>query len=346
MAKITRVGVDLAKNVFHIHAVDENEKTVWQGKYSRSNWIKAVVKRTPQTATIDMEACGFAHHWARELIKLGYDVKLVAAQFVKPYVKTNKNDKVDAEAICETINRPNMRFVSVKAVEQQDLQAMHRIREELISQRTSKANQIRGLTAEYGIFAPAGIHHLKKHIPVWLEDAENSLTPLFRELLQMMYDDLTLLGESIDSITNKIRSSLNSNPAAQRLMEITGVGPLVCSALLIDLGDGSAFKKGRDFAASLGLVPRQHSTGGRDRLLGISKRGNGYLRKLLAHGARAAFRHVKDKTDPLSLWIKKLSLTKHANVAIIALANKIARISWALVVKNEKYNDSLAAYKA
>lgn len=236
-----------------------------------------------------------------------------------------------------------MRFVSVKTVEQQDLQAMHRIREELISQRTSKANQIRGLTAEYGIFAPVGIHHLKKYIPVWLEDAENSLTPLFRELLQMMYDDLTLLDESIDSITNKIRISLNNNPAAQRLMEITGVGPLVCSALLIDLGDGLAFKKGRDFAASLGLVPRQHSTGGRDRLLGISKRGNGYLRKLLVHGARAAFRHVNDKADPLSLWIKKLSLTKHANVAIIALANKIARISWALVARNAKYDVSLAA---
>ncbi|MFV8387543.1 IS110 family transposase [Vibrio parahaemolyticus] len=159
----------------------------------------------------------------------------------------------------------------------------------------------------------------------------------------MMYDDLTLLDESIDSITNKIRISLNNNPAAQRLMEITGVGPLVCSALLIDLGDGLAFKKGRDFAASLGLVPRQHSTGGRDRLLGISKRGNGYLRKLLVHGARAAFRHVNDKADPLSLWIKKLSLTKHANVAIIALANKIARISWALVARNAKYDVSLAA---
>ena len=343
MTKIIRVGVDLAKNVFHIHAVDENEKTVWQGKYSRNNWIKAIVKRTPQSTTIGMEACGSAHHWARELIKLGYEVKLVAAQFVKPYVKTNKNDKVDAEAICEVINRPNMRFVSIKTVEQQDIQSMHRIREELISQRTAKANQIRGLTAEYGVFAPVGINHLRKCIPMWLEDAENSLSFLFRELLQIMYDDLTVLDESINHITNKIKNNLNNNPAAQRLMKITGVGPLVCSALLIDLGDGLTFKKGRDFAASLGLVPRQHSTGGRDRLLGISKRGNGYLRKLLVHGARAAFRHVKDKTDPLSLWIKKLSLTKHANVAIIALANKIARISWALVAKSEEYDASLAA---
>ena len=343
MTKIIRVGVDLAKNVFHIHAVDENEKTVWQGKYTRNNWIKAIVKRTPQTAIIGMEACGSAHHWARELIKLGYKVKLVAAQFVKPYVKTNKNDKVDAEAICETISRPNMRFVSIKTIEQQDLQSMHRIREGLITQRTAKANQIRGLTAEYGIFAPVGINHLRKYIPLWLEDAENSLSYLFRELLQIMYDDLIMLDECIDNITNKIKNSLNSYPAAQRLMKITGIGPLVCSALLIDLGDGRHFKKGRDFAASLGLVPRQHSTGGRDRLLGISKRGNGYLRKLLVHGSRAAFRHVKDKTDPLSLWIKKLSLTKHANITIIALANKIARISWALVAKNEDYDASLAA---
>jgi len=343
MTKIIRVGVDLAKNVFHIHAVDENEKTVWQGKYTRNNWIKAIVKRTPQTATIGMEACGSAHHWARELIKLGYEVKLVAAQFVKPYVKTNKNDKVDAEAICETINRPNMRFVSIKTIEQQDLQSMHRIREELISQRTAKANQIRGLTAEYGVFAPVGINHLRKCIPMWLENAENSLSFLFRELLQLMYHDLIALDESINNITDKIKNNLNSNPAALRLMKVTGIGPLVCSALLIDLGDGLAFNKGRDFAASLGLVPRQHSTGGRDRLLGISKRGNGYLRKLLVHGARSAFRHVKDKTDPLSLWIKKLSQTKHANIAIIALANKIARISWALVAKNEDYDASLAA---
>jgi transposase len=343
MAKIIRVGVDLAKNIFHIHAVDEDEKTIWQGKYTRKNWINAIVKRTPQTAIIGMEACGSAHHWARELSKLGYEVKLVAAQFVKPYVKTNKNDKVDAEAICEAINRPNMRFVTVKTVEQQDLQSMHRIREELISQRTAKANQIRGLTAEYGIVAPVGICHLRKCVPLWLEDAENSLSYLFRELLQIMYDELLLLNERIDCITNKIKNSVNNSLAAQRLMKITGIGPLVCSALLIDLGDGRAFKKGRDFAASLGLVPRQHSTGGQNRLLGISKRGNGYLRKLLVHGARSAFRHVNDKADPLSLWIKKLSQTKHANVAIIALANKIARISWAIVAKNEDYNTSLAA---
>jgi transposase len=189
------------------------------------------------------EACGSAHHWARELTQLGYEVKLVAAQFVKPYVKTNKNDKVDAEAICETINRPNMRFVSIKTIEQQDLQSMHRIREELINQRTAKANQIRGLTAEYGIIAPVGISYLRKSIPLWLEDGENSLSYMFRELLQIMYDDLVTLYQSIVNITDKIKKSLNSYPAAQRLMKITGIGPLVCSALLIDLGDGRSFNK-------------------------------------------------------------------------------------------------------
>jgi len=343
MGTIIRVGVDLAKNVYHIHAVDENEKTVWQGKYARNTWLKAVMKRVPYTAVIGMEACGSSHYWARELIKAGYTVKLIAAQFVKPYVKTNKNDKVDAEAICEAINRPNMRFVSVKTSEQQDIQSMHRVREELIAQRTARVNQIRGLTAEYGIIAPVGISNLRKYIPCWLEDAENSLSFQFRELLQLLYEDLISLDERIDKVTDKIKLNLSGNPVAQRLMKVIGIGPLVCSALLIDLGDGMSFKRGRDFSASLGLVPRQHSTGGRERLLGISKRGNGYLRKLLVHGARAAFRYIKDKTDALSLWVKKLSITKHPNVAIIALANKLARISWAIVAKNVEYDASHAA---
>ncbi|UJF17066.1 IS110 family transposase [Vibrio sp. SS-MA-C1-2] len=343
MKTIIRVGVDIAKNSFHIYAVDQDENKAWKGKYSRSKWLNEIVKRVPKNAIIGIEACGSAHYWSRELQCLGYTVKLIAPQFVKPYVKTNKNDMADAEAICEAISRPNMRFVSTKTVEQQDIQAMHRLREDLVTQRTAKANQIRGLTAEYGIVAPTGIKKLRESISWWLEDAENNLTPLFREVLQMQYDELKGLDEHLELVSSMITASLKGNKNAERLMEITGIGPLICSALLIDLGNGSSFKKGRDFAASLGLVPKQHSTGGKERLLGISKRGNGYLRKLLVHGARSAFRHVKNKTDPLSLWIKKLSSRKHSNIAIVALANKIARISWALVSKEDKYNPSLAA---
>lgn len=343
MKNIIRVGVDLAKNVFHIHAVDENEQTVWQGKYNRTTWLKAIVKRVPTTAVIGMEACGSANYWARKLITLGYSVKLIAAQFVKPYVKTNKNDKVDAEAICESISRPHMRFVNIKTVEQQDSQSKHRIREALICHRTAKANQIRGLVSEYGIVAPVGIAYLRKAIPMWLEEDDNGLTIDFRALLRMLQEDLTLLDERVDMVTVQIKNDAAANPLGKKLMKVIGIGPLICSALLIALGDGKNFKKGRDFAASLGLVPRQYSTGGRANLLGISKRGDGYLRKLLVHGARSAFRHVKDKSDPLSLWIKKLSEKKHPNVAIVALANKLARISWALVANDVEYKEILAA---
>ena len=343
MKNIIRVGVDLAKNVFHIHAIDENEKIVWQGKYNRTTWLKAIVKRVPTTAVIGMEACGSANYWARELTALGYSVKLIAAQFVKPYVKTNKNDKVDAEAICEAISRPHMRFVNIKTVEQQDIQSKHRVREELICHRTAKANQIRGLVSEYGIVAPIGIAYLRKAIPMWLEESDNGLTFDFRALLLTLQEDLILVDERIDSLTAQIKNNVATNPIGKKLMKVIGIGPLVCSALLMALGDGKHFKKGRDFAASLGLVPRQYSTGGCANLLGISKRGDGYLRKLLVHGARAAFRHVKDKTDPLSLWIKNLSEKKHPNVVIVALANKLARISWALVANDTEYTETLAA---
>jgi transposase len=340
---IIRVGVDIAKSVFHVHGADRQGKTCWQGKYSRSKWLDVISKKVPDGAEIGMEACASSHHWARELQKRGYRVRLIAAQFVKPYVKSNKNDRVDAEAICEAMSRPNMRFVTPKSVEQQDIQAMHRIREELVAQRTAKANQIRGLVGEYGIVAPVGIHQLRRALPCWLEDAENGLTYPFRQLLKDLAEDLRYLDDRVQKLDEQIRESVQRDPVAKRLMTLRGVGSLIASALAGALGDGKAFKKGRDFAASLGLTPRQHSTGGKNRLLGISKRGDSYLRKLLVHGARAVLRHATGKEDGLSRWLNGLASRKHTNVAVVALANKTARIAWALIYKNVEYDEALAA---
>ena len=340
---ITRVGVDIAKSVFHVHAVDRHESTQWQAKLKRNEWLDALSERLAPGAEIGMEACASAHHWARELQKRGYWVKLIAAQFVKPYVKSNKNDAVDAEAICEAMSRPGMRFVAVKSVAQQDTQAAHRIREELVGQRTAKANQIRGLVGEYGIVAPVGIQQLRRALPQWLENAENGLTDEFRALLADLVEDLRYLDDRIEGLTERISRCVDRDPVARRLLELRGVGPLTASALSGALGDGKTFTKGRDFAASVGLTPRQHSTGGKDRLLGISKRGDSYLRKLLIHGARAVLRYAKNRNDGLSQWLNDLSARKHANVVAVALANKTARVAWAIVHNDTVYDPALAA---
>lgn len=338
MKKITRAGVDIAKTVFHIHAVDRHDQPQWQAKLTRDEWLEALCDRLAPGAEVGMEACASAHHWSRALQKRGFRVKLIAAQFVKPYVKSNKNDRVDAEAICEAMGRPGMRFVAIKSVAQQDRQAAHRIREELVGQRTAKANQIRGLAGEYGLVAPVGVLHLRRALPQWLEDAENGLTDEFRILLNDLAEDLRQLDDRIVGLDAWIAECVKKDPVAQRLMKLRGIGPLTASALSGALGDGRAFTKGREFAASIGLTPRQHSTGGKDRLLGISKRGDAYLRKLLVHGARAVIRHAKNRDDELSEWIHELTTRKHVNVVAVALANKTARVAWAIVYENTDYN--------
>jgi transposase len=340
---ISRVGVDIAKSVFHVHGVDRYHQVQWQGKYSREKWLDALSKRVPAGAEIGMEACASSHHWARELQQRGYFVRLIAAQFVKPYVKSNKNDRVDAEAICEAMSRPSMRFVAVKTAPQQDIQAAHRIREELVGQRSAKANQIRGLVGEYGLVAPTGVQRLRCALPRWLEDAENGLSDAFRALLAGLAEDLRYLDDRIAILDERIARSVKDDPVAQRLLALRGIGPLTASALSSALGDGRAFRRGRDFAASLGLTPRQHSTGGRDRLLGISKRGDSYVRKLLVHGARAVLRHAAAKNDALSQWLNTLAARKHINVAIVALANKTARVAWAVTRHETTYDPVLAA---
>jgi len=332
---IKRVGIDLAKQVFQIHGVDGLEKVVLRKQLRRAQLLD-YFKKLPR-CLIGMEACGGAHYWARELQKLGHTVKLMAPQFVKPYVKSNKNDANDAEAICEAVARPTMRFVAIKTVAQQDIQAIHRIRSELVQQRTAKANQIRGLLAEYGIVVGRRVEVLRNALPQLLESAENGLTADFRVLLDGLRQDLMTLDERVDDMDKKIKTLANSNPVAKRLQQIPGIGPIIATALICAIGDGKQFKRGRDMAAWLGLTPRQHSSGGKDRLLGISKRGDAYLRTLLIHGARSVLRVAGNKNDPRSRWMQNLCGRRNKNIAAVALANKNARIAWALLSKETDY---------
>jgi len=335
--KLIRVGIDLAKNVFQVHGVDRSEKHVWRRRLRREEWINIVRERAEPSCEIGMEACGGAHHWARQLQKLGYNVKLLAPQFVKPYVKSNKHDAADAEAICEAMARPGMRFVPVKTVEQQDIQAMHRVRASLVEQRSAKGNQIRGLVAEYGLVAPRELLHLRRALPRWLEDEGNGLTARFRWLLRGLRDELVALDERIAQLDDEIERIAQSEPAAKRLMQLRGVGPIIATAMLATVGDARQFRNGRQMSASIGLTPKQHSSGGKERMLGISKRGDAYLRSLLIHGARAVIRTARAKDDPLSKWVIRLADRSHPNVAAAALANKTTRIAWAMLTRETNY---------
>jgi transposase len=335
---LSRVGVDLAKNVFQLHGVDRHEKVVWKRRLSRAKWLQVLLKQVEPGCEIGMEACAGAHHWARELESRGYIVKLIPPQFVKPYVKSNKNDANDAEAICEAMSRPGMRFVTVKSVAQQDIQATHRIRSELMSQRTAKANQIRGLVAEYGLVAPRTLYALRVAIPDWLEDADNKLTDHFRSLLHGLWLDLVALDDRLRELDRAIEQLANSNPMTRRLQQLRGVGPMVATALIATVGDAGQYHKGRQMAASLGLTPRQCSSGDKQRLLGISKRGDVYLRTLLVHGARAVVSQAKHKDDRLSRWVTGIAQRRHPNVAAVALANKTARMAWAMLRNETDYD--------
>ena len=341
--KIMRIGVDLAKNVFQVHGVDRAEKPVWCRRLSREKWLRVVLEKAEPGCEIGMEACAGAHHWARQLQAHGLTVKMIAPQFVKPYVKSNKNDANDAEAVCEAMSRPTMRFVSVKSVEQQDIQAVHRVRTELVEQRTAKANQIRGLVGEYGLVAPKRLSHLRAALPGWLEDAENGLSERFRGLLNALWGDLVELDTRVGELDDEVAAIAKSDPVAQRLQQLRGVGPVTATALVAAVGSAEQFAKGRDMAVSLGLTPRQHSTGGKDRLLGISKRGDPYLRSLLVHGARSMIRAAKGKDDRLSQWVMNLVARSHPNVAAVAMANKTARIAWAMIRNGTDYQPERAA---
>lgn len=288
-----------------------------------------------------MEACGSAHHWARRFQAMGHMVELIAAQFVKPFVKSQKNDRADAEAIAEAASRPTMRYVPIKTIEQQDVQTLHRVRSLLMRDRIAQGNQIRGLLAEYGVIVPQGSTQVRKLLPAILEDADNDLTVLTRQMFAELYERLVALDERIAHYDRQIQQLHRASPQSCRLEQVRGVGPLIATALLASIGDAKAFKNGRQFAAWLGLVPRQHSSGGKPRLLGITKRGNTYLRMILVHGARAVVAQATRRDDSFSQWINALRKRRGMNVTVVAVANKTARVIWAMLAKGEDYRPAV-----
>lgn len=333
--KITTVGIDLAKNVFQVHGIDERGKVLLKKQLRRDQMAAFFVNLPP--CLVGMEACGGAHHWARKLQGMGHTVRLMAPQFVKPYVKTNKNDAADAEAICEAVARPNMRFVPVKKVEQQAVLALHRVRQGFVRARTAQANQIRGLLGEFGIIIPQGIGYIATRVPELIEDGANELPGAFRLLVQRLLDHLKELDRQVEELEAKIQAWHRGNEVSRKLAQVPGIGPITASALVASIGDAKNFDSGRQVAAWLGLVPRQHSSGGKANLLGMSKRGDTYLRTLLIHGARSVIYRVSQNADACS-WISAVVNRRNKNVAAVALANKNARIVWALLAHDRHFD--------
>lgn len=332
---VTTLGLDLAKRVFQLHGVDKEGKMVFKKRLARNELAEFIVNLPP--CLIGMEACSSAYYWARKFESFGHEVKLMNPQFVKPYVKASKNDYNDAEAICEAVTRPNMRFVPIKTLEQQDVQCLHRIREQLICNRTALVNQIRGLLAEYGLVFSKEINNIRSKLPEILDDNQNGLTSFARILFQELYTDFVELDKRIKLCDVKITALFKANKDCQRISEIPGIGVITATAIVAAIGDPNTFKNGRSLSAWIGLVPKQASSGNRQILLGISKRGNTYLRGLLIHGARAVVCRSGNKEDSRSRWITQLKNRRGMNKTIIALANKNARTIWALLAKQKDY---------
>jgi len=333
--KTTRLGLDIAKQVFQVHGVDERGKVGIRKQLARAKVLEFFVQLPP--CLIGIEACGSAHYWGRELTKLGHTVKLMATQFVIAYRKRGKNDANDAEAICEAVGRPNMRFVAIKSEEQQSVLMVHRARTLVVASRTAQVNQIRGLLGEFGLVVPKGVARLRRELPGILEDAENGLPALAREILARLLDQFHDFDTRITAYDRQIRALAEASEPARRLMQIEAIGPQTATAIVASMGDPHVYKNGRGYAASLGITPRQHSSGGKDRLGQITRRGDRYLRTLLVHGARAYLRVVDKKTDAKSDWAKRLKERRHVNVAAVALAAKHARIAWAILAHGTHY---------
>jgi transposase len=328
----TVYGIDLGKNIFHVVGTDATGAIVQRVKFRRHTLL--IFFERAERALIGMEACPGSQWLARKLQAMGHSVRIIPAQFVRPYVKSNKTDTIDAEAIVEAVTRPTMRFVEVKQVEQVDLQALHRIRDQMVGSRTSLICQIRAFCLEYGVAIRQGAGVFKLDLPRVLADEANDLTPTMRRLLTGLFGDLKQLESRIGKVTQEIEAIAARDEKARRLMTIPGIGPLSATALLAAAGNGQQFKKGRDLAAWLGLVPQQYSTGGKVRMLGISKRGNRYVRRLLVHGARSCVIHLDRRRDRLGAWIEKLQSRMHVNKVTIALAAKIARIAWVIMTRS------------
>ncbi|MDW9714510.1 IS110 family transposase [Sinorhizobium meliloti] len=324
-------GIDIGKNIFHVVGLGSDGVPVQKVRFRRDTLLQFFARAAP--AIVGMESCAGSQWIARKIQALGHKVRLIPAQFVKPYVKSNKTDVIDAEAIAEAATQPTMRFATLKSEEQADLQALHRVRDQMIGTRTRLINQMRAFCLEYGIALRQGAGLFKLDLPQVLEDQSNDLSPAMRKLLANLFADLRQLEHRIGDLTREIEAIANREDVARRLMTIPGIGALGATALLAAIGNGRQFHKARDLAAWLGLVPREYSTGGKQRLLGISKRGNRYVRKLLVHGARSCFRHLDRTRDRLGSWLDGLQARMHPNKAVVALAAKMARIVWVVLTK-------------
>jgi transposase len=335
--EISVLGIDLAKNVFQVHGVNHQGQGVFKKTLSRKALILYVANLPP--CMIAMEACGGSHYWGRKFTEMGHKVRLISPQFVKPFVKSNKNDANDAEAIVEAAVRPNMRFVAVKTVAQQDALCIHRVRERLVRGRTALINEIRGLLHEYGVVIPKGAYNMRTHLPIIIENAENHLSVQTKRLFQSLYEELCSFDDRAIFYEKQINQQAKASEDCQKIMKIPGIGPITATAIVATVGNANLFKNGRQMSAWLGLVPRQNSSGGKTQLLGISKRGDSYVRKLLIHGARSALLTVENstKTDQRTIWLKEILKRRGHNRTCVALANKNARIIWKLLSTDEDY---------
>lgn len=333
--EIATIGIDLSKTTFHIIGLNTRGEIALRRKLSRKQLLLYTANRQP--ILIGMEACGGAHFLGRALRDQGHEVRLMPAQYVKPYVKTNKNDYLDAEAIAEAVQRPTMRFVPIKTDEQLDLQALHRVRDRWVARRTAVMNQIRGVLLERGVVIRKGPSYLTAQVQEILAGGSILLSARLCGLLRELKQEWNELDRRIEQVNTELQNVAKQDDACRRLMEVPGVGPLVSTALVAAIGNGVTFRKGRDLSAWLGLVPRQHSTGGKPKLLGISKCGNEYLRRMFLHGARSVVMQMGRKPSALASWLTELTKRTHRNVAVVALANKMARIAWAILSNGTRY---------
>ena len=337
--EIHTIGIDLAKTIFHLVGVNARGEVVMRKKCSRNQLLRFTSNL--RVSLIGMEACGGSHFLGRALREQGHDVRLMPAQYVKPYVKTNKNDYIDAEAIAEAVTRPSMRFVPIKTDDQLDLQSLHRVRERWVGRRTAVINQIRGLLLERGITVTKGRRHIEESLPGILEDSDNKLSGALRALLTELRLEMQYLSRQIEESDKLILRIASELEPCRRLVAIPGIGPVIATATIAAIGNGAAFKKGRGFAAWLGVVPGEHSTGGKQTLTETSRRGNRYLRKLFVQGAHAVLQQRMTQSTGLSTWLAQLTTRKRIQVAAVALANKLARMVWAVLAKGQAYRPPL-----
>jgi len=340
--EITTIGLDLAKNVFHVVCCNQAGKVLKKKKLTRNKVLPYFAQLPP--CLVGLEACGSAHYWGRELEKLGHTAKLLPPQKVKPYVHGQKNDYNDAAGIAEAVTRETIRPVSIKTIEQQDLQSLQRMRSACVKERTALSNQLRGLLGEYGIVINQGLSQVRARVPEILEDAENDLSPQMRRWILRGYRQLLKLDNEVVFYTRELEVISRQHEACQRLQALPGFGPIVAVAFVSHVGDGLAFKRGREASASIGLVPRQHSSGDKAKLFGITKKGNAVLRSLLIHGARSVVRHAEGKNDSLSLWINRIRAERGKNKAAVALANKLSRMGWAMIVNKTEYQPESVSF--